>query len=327
MNAQDMQGYASFYTYVILDNVSLAISVLSKRNVCQILSKDDWYAIMQEFLFYNMNVCGRFTFSWFGVEIGEQVMDKIFAGIGSTIDENREKLLNDKLDSLSMQNFSDYLSSVSNISNAEHLRDLYNQRATEYSKYDLIREDKNSGKAGLLDWEFAEKLAQLLNRNNDAPFILIMDTLAISLSHRIVSAREVWDKTRATEKNDMRKCPRCGTPNAETAFRCKNEECLDILPAITQEESSSPLKGKNESWEEILKDVDFGKARDEIAYMLKLAKEDAEMKGGNYYIKNELNDALTPFMSNPCLENAIKLLEFTPTLYTYFEMSRKKPNI
>ena len=73
--------------------------------------------------------------------------------------------------------------------------------------------------------------------------------------------------------------------------------------------------------------MDFGKARDEIAYMLKLAKEDAEMKGGNYYIKNELNDALTPFMSNPCLENAIKLLEFTPTLYTYFEMSRKKPNI
>ena len=34
----------------------------------------------------------------------------------------------------------------------------------------------------------------------------------------------------------MRKCPSCGTKNNDDAFRCKNEDCLDILPQVTRED-------------------------------------------------------------------------------------------
>lgn len=37
----------------------------------------------------------------------------------------------------------------------------------------------------------------------------------------------------------MRKCPRCETENNDDAFRCKNEDCLDILPQGQSEEKPS----------------------------------------------------------------------------------------
>ena len=194
MTERDIKEYAALYSYVILDNMRLTISVLTKNEIFWDLSKDDWYTVMQEFLFYNMNVCGRFTFSWFGVETGEVIMDKMFAEIGSTIDENREKFLDAKLDSLTMQNFSDYLTTLGNAQHSDQLRNLYNQRAAEYSKYDLIREDNSKGFAGLLSWEFAEKVAALLNRpHNDAPFLMSIYTVGAHLSLNIVKTREIWD--------------------------------------------------------------------------------------------------------------------------------------
>ncbi len=82
------------------------------------------------------------------------------------------------------------------------------------------------------------------------------------------------------------------------------------------------MPDQSDLWKEKLKDVDFERARNEIAYVFKIAKEDAEGQGGEYYIKPEFNDVLTPFMSKPCLENAIKLLECWPDAYPYFEQSK-----
>jgi len=194
MNEQDIKNYVALFSYTILDNVVFAISGLSKHLSSHSLSKDDWNTIMQEFLFFNMNVCGRFTVHWFGVETGERIVDKMFAEIGSTIDENREKILNNKLDSLTMQNLSEYFATLRNDMNSKHLKDLYNRRAIEYSEYDLVREDNSKGMAGLLNWEFAEKLATLLKHNNDALFITFFHFTAATLAKRILSAKEVWDK-------------------------------------------------------------------------------------------------------------------------------------
>ena len=58
--------------------------------------------------------------------------------------------------------------------------------------------------------------------------------------------------------------------------------------------------------------------------MFKIAKEDVAAKGGENYYKNEFVEALNPFMSNPCLKNAINLLEISPVLYPYFEQSKSK---
>lgn len=36
---------------------------------------------------------------------------------------------------------------------------------------------------------------------------------------------------------EMKKCPYCGTMNELDAFRCKNEDCLEILPLIDKEKN------------------------------------------------------------------------------------------
>ena len=82
------------------------------------------------------------------------------------------------------------------------------------------------------------------------------------------------------------------------------------------------MPDQSDLWKEKLKDVDFERSRDEITYMLKIAKEDAEKRGGEYYVKKEFHDVLTLFMSKPCLKNAIKLLECSPATYPYFERSK-----
>ncbi len=41
----------------------------------------------------------------------------------------------------------------------------------------------------------------------------------------------------------MRKCPYCGTENRHETFRCTNENCLSILPPLSEEESNKRPNG------------------------------------------------------------------------------------
>lgn len=71
-----------------------------------------------------------------------------------------------------------------------------------------------------------------------------------------------------------------------------------------------------------LNGVDFIEARNNINYLLKIMKDEAEQKGGQYCIKNEVAKALDLFMNNPCLENALPLLEINPSFIPLFEETK-----
>jgi hypothetical protein len=200
MEEDDIKRYISIFTYVILDNVAIAVSLIARRNCSRDLNKNDLFVLMEEFLFFNMNVCGRFTYHWFGAKVGETIVDKIFSEIGSSIDQNREKILDKKLDSLTLQSFSDYLDTLRHIQNSDNLRNLYNRREEECYEYDLIREDQSKGKKGLLAWEFSEKLTVLLYPDNNPGFVITVYMIAVELSTRIISTRKIWEKK---SKNDL----------------------------------------------------------------------------------------------------------------------------
>lgn len=195
MNDKDIKSYASLYTVNILDSTCRAISSIIKQEFSHNFSREDLNTVAEEFLIYNMVACARLTFSWFGAETTNRIFENIFEEIGSTINENKEKILANKLDSLTVQNLSDYFESVSSI-NIDELRNTYNQRATEYAEYDLIREDRNKGKAGMLEWEFTEKLATLLNLKDNAYFFVFIEMIAMRHIGWLVSAREIWEKNR-----------------------------------------------------------------------------------------------------------------------------------
>lgn len=182
---EDVNQTSTMFSYLILDNVCLVLSVLSRQPISKSFVKEDWNTTVRELLFYNMNFCGRLIYGWQGENKGGIIVDNIFSQIGTTIDQNRDKLLAEKFDLLSMKNFSDYLSTLRNGLESEVLRDLYNQREVEYHQYDLIREP-GAGKVGLLDWEFAEKLSGLLNRAKEPILLMSLNMAALTCNKRFI---------------------------------------------------------------------------------------------------------------------------------------------
>ncbi len=82
------------------------------------------------------------------------------------------------------------------------------------------------------------------------------------------------------------------------------------------------MSDQSNSFEEKLKGVNFEKAREAIRYMFELGKEEAKRQGSEVYVSKEYHAVLVPFMSDPCYQNAIKLLEVAPILYEFFEKSK-----
>lgn len=72
-------------------------------------------------------------------------------------------------------------------------------------------------------------------------------------------------------------------------------------------------------WESALKGVDFMLARDEIAYIFHIGIEEAKKNDEVLIAKKEVVAVWEKFFSNPCLKNAIKLLEIAPFFLDIFE--------
>lgn len=94
------------------------------------------------------------------------------------------------------------------------------------------------------------------------------------------------------------------------------EPCLAHAPGDERPSEPSP------SWQEALQGVDFEAAKEAIAYMFAVARDEGKQQGGEYYWKQEFADAANAFMSNPCRQAAIQLLEVAPFLLPVFEGSK-----
>jgi len=81
-------------------------------------------------------------------------------------------------------------------------------------------------------------------------------------------------------------------------------------------------KDSASSWAAKLEGANFQWARETLALMFEIAEGEAKQKGGRYAYKTEFFDALRPFMSNPCLETAVALLNAEASLWSVFEQSK-----
>ncbi len=75
------------------------------------------------------------------------------------------------------------------------------------------------------------------------------------------------------------------------------------------------------NWKEVLSRCNFFQARREIAEFFRIAKLEAQAKGGEYVYKNEFVEKWEKFGDNPCYETAIEFLkvsEYTLFVFNYF---------
>jgi len=74
-----------------------------------------------------------------------------------------------------------------------------------------------------------------------------------------------------------------------------------------------------QEWADVPKDCDLAMTAIEIKDMLKMAEQEAAVKGKAAYYKPELLEVLYPFIENPSLTTATALLQIAPSLRSYFE--------
>lgn len=79
----------------------------------------------------------------------------------------------------------------------------------------------------------------------------------------------------------------------------------------------------NKDIEQLLKGVDFSAVKDFFALSYNVAREKHFIDD---VIKTEFHNALQAFMSNPCKDSAITLLEKYPHLADVFETSKSVSN-
>ncbi len=195
MDNANIETYASNFAYLILNNVgSIPKSKEKISPALQNINENDLLVLTTEFLFYELHVCDRFFFLWYGAEIRGKMMDMIVGKIATVLDENREYILDEELKMLDLKSLRTYLYITSTLPDFEAIIEAYNQRQAEYSKYDFWPKEDKQGFAGELFWEFAKKLALLIKKEEEVFLKMGISAYAMAVYEMIVKFKDGLDE-------------------------------------------------------------------------------------------------------------------------------------
>ncbi|MBI5145003.1 MAG: hypothetical protein HZA27_02330 [Candidatus Omnitrophica bacterium] len=175
----DIKKYSSLLVGVIVEDISYAPS---RSYGDEYLSVEEWFIMMNEFLIYDLHICDRFLFARWGNDLREKLMKEIMELISKRMEEVRDQILNNQLKNLSVEKFPQYLQTLRSTPTREWVISSFNQRQIELRPYKLIKEyPKNDTWDGLLEWEFAKKLAALLGKEQRKSFVLALWTQSMGI--------------------------------------------------------------------------------------------------------------------------------------------------
>ena len=193
MNNKNADVYSEVFTNVIITHAKSAFASLGETSFFRDLSENDWKVVIKEFVLFNIHFCDRMLFSWYDVEFRNEVFDKIIIHIGTTLDESREKLLDNKLNSITMESFGEYLGALrDDLITPDWLLREFNQRTREYGQYEIKGADEN-GLAGSLFLEFGKKVASLIGRDRDGIIISLISFSVSTFIDAMSSAKKLLD--------------------------------------------------------------------------------------------------------------------------------------
>jgi len=190
----NIEAYVLNFTSLILMNVNSMPECKEKISPSLLdISENDLLIFTTEFLFYELHVCDRWLFCWYGAKTRKKIMDMIVTKIALVLNNNREHILDERLKSLDIGNLKTYLNITGNLPDFETIIEAYNQRGDEYSKFEFTNK-KDESFNGFLPWEFAKKLASLINKEDDAFLEMGICSYAMGIYEMIVKFKDELDK-------------------------------------------------------------------------------------------------------------------------------------
>ncbi|MDP2938615.1 MAG: hypothetical protein Q8O13_00820 [Candidatus Omnitrophota bacterium] len=198
MNNLNIEVYSEVFTHTILTEIPTLLTTLGGSSIFKDLNENEWNIMMKEFLLFEIHLCDRLFFLWYGDEFRNKLFDKIVTEIAFVLDKmwlKHEITLENKLNKITMESFADYLKEIrADVLTFDWFISEYNQRTNEYVKYKFERPGEDESWEGWLFWEFGKRVASLLGRDSNAIIIVSLQRSALSFMKLIGSAKELIDK-------------------------------------------------------------------------------------------------------------------------------------
>jgi hypothetical protein len=88
---------------------------------------------------------------------------------------------------------------------------------------------------------------------------------------------------------------------------------------FNQPQKDEPVSGLPANWKQTLRTCNFFMARRAVAYVFRLANQQAAGEGKQCVWENEIADTWKQFSLNPCYETAVRFVAASPHLFPYFD--------
>lgn len=161
---------------ILLAIMEGTIESLMKEKPFLKLSKSKMSELLIEFLIFNLHQLSRTFYAWFGEKERSELIDAVVFGLIDDLKQKNKVELEERYVHLNIDIFGDYLEESTFKSILDDFFKIYNKRELEYANY-LDNPEKGKGFAGTLLWEFGNKIAKIMNRENDLQIIMKVQIL------------------------------------------------------------------------------------------------------------------------------------------------------
>ncbi|MFC1666375.1 hypothetical protein ACFL0P_00695 [Candidatus Omnitrophota bacterium] len=193
MDSLSIDKYVQSFAFIISEDIS-SIPSFFRNSPFKVLDMDKLFILAKEFLLYDLHVCDRCIFGFFGTEIRSALMKRTVAEVALRVDRSREKMLDGMLDTLSIDKFVSYSKILQNTPGRGGFIDDYNRVQIEYSKYKFTREFDKSFEEHL-EWEFGKKIAYLAGYKDQVSYILSVMFRTLAFFKLAMVTKEVLDES------------------------------------------------------------------------------------------------------------------------------------
>ncbi len=194
MESEKLSFYGLGFAVAILENVRAVVNVSGRHEHFKALNSSQWHKLMEEFLFYDLHVCDRLIFYWFGDQERDTLMGEIIGRIAVIVEKGMGKELDEKLKSLVNEDFAFYLKEICGSPLHETLVDAYNMRLKEYSPLKFVKDSDKDNPADLLYQAFALKVAFLIGHPRNEFVKAHIINSAAGVYKLMTSTRDILDK-------------------------------------------------------------------------------------------------------------------------------------
>jgi len=201
MDLKYKHEYAYCIVSLIFRHIESCVSEILKTECVKSLTQEDILLIIKEFFRFDLYICDKLLFLWFGDPTRNNLFDEIEMMLFMALTQGREKILDEKLNLINTTgDFAEYLKILRNDNfSYEWFVDEYNQRVNDYKKYRF--ETENEQYEGWLFWEFGKKISFMIGHDRQASFIVPFMFIAMNFLKKMNLAKTViFDKNYDNEQ-------------------------------------------------------------------------------------------------------------------------------